>query len=106
MINKLLSIAYALDLPVNLGITLIFNVEDLTFHRGTELSMSLLVFLLVLLQVLRSQQALLFHAHTLSWMMSSASSRHLLVAESFPHGSSSPSMPGQVAHDLLALSSQ
>ena len=83
MINKLLSIAYALDLPVNLGITLIFNVEDLTFHRGTELSMSLLVFLLVLLQVLRSQQALLFHALTLSWMMSSASSSGRVISSWF-----------------------
>jgi len=32
--NKLESVAYVLDLPANLGITPVFNVEDLTFNRG------------------------------------------------------------------------
>jgi len=34
ILNKLDSIAYILDLLVNLGITPVFNVEDLTFDRG------------------------------------------------------------------------
>jgi len=35
IIRKLGSNAYVLDLPDNLGISSILNVEDLTFHRGT-----------------------------------------------------------------------
>ena len=35
IIRKLGSNAYVLDLPDNLGISLIFNVEDLTPHRGS-----------------------------------------------------------------------
>ena len=33
--RKLGSDTYVLDLPDNLGISHIFNVEDLTLHRGT-----------------------------------------------------------------------
>ena len=49
IIRKLGSNAYVLDLPDDLRISHIFNV-DLTLHRGT---LSHLVSLLVLLQVLR-----------------------------------------------------
>jgi len=72
IIRKLGSNAYVLDLVDNLGINLIFNVEDLTPHRGI---LSLLVFLLMLLEVLRFLNFLVSHSHQrtlrLYWMMSS-----------------------------------
>jgi len=40
-VRKLESNAYVLDLPDNLGISPIFNVEDLTLHRGAFEPLSL-----------------------------------------------------------------